>query len=80
MVLSTFFMCLLDIFTSDFGRHLFNCIFHLSLFIYFERERERERERAGEGQRERERVPGRVHTVCAEPDSGLELTNRGIMT
>ena len=38
------------------------------------RRRERERER------ERERIPGRLHTVSAEPDAGLKPTNREIMT
>ena len=51
-----------------------------------ERERERERERkrthAGVGQREREgdRIPSRLCTVRTEPDAGLELTNREVMT
>ena len=39
-------------------------------------ERERESEREGE----RRRILIRLHTVFAEPDSGLELTNREIMT
>ena len=36
----------------------------------------------GEGQRERERerIPSRLRTVSAEPDAGLELTNREIVT
>ena len=48
-----------------------------------EREKARKRERAstvGEEQRERERMPSRILTVSAEPDVGLELTNRKIMT
>ena len=44
----------------------------------------RERERAGEEQRERERekerIPSRIRTVSLEPYSGLELTDREIMT
>ena len=40
--------------------------------IYFEREKEREAER------ERENPPGRLHTVRAEPDAGLEFTNHEI--
>ena len=36
-----------------------------------ERERERERER---------RIPSRLHTVGAEPNAGLELTNYEAMT
>ena len=36
----------------------------------------------GEGQREREgdKILSRLHTVSAEPDSGLEPTNREILT
>ena len=36
----------------------------------------------GEGQREREieRIPRRLCTVSTEPDVGLELTNREVMT
>ena len=34
----------------------------------------------GGSERERERVPSRLHTVSVKPDSGLELTNHGIMT
>ena len=57
-------------------------IFFLINLFYFERERERERERTraqvGEGQRER--IPSRLHIVSAEPDAGLELMDREIMT
>ena len=40
------------------------------------------RERVGEEQRERgrERIPGRLHAASAEPNAGLELTNREITT
>ena len=31
-------------------------------------------------QRERKRIPGRLCAVSAEPDVGLDLTNREIMT
>ena len=34
---------------------------------------------AGEGQREGERIPNRFHTVSAEPNAGLELTNHEII-
>ena len=34
--------------------------------------------RSREGQRER--IPSRLSTVSEEPDTGLELTNPGIMT
>ena len=41
-----------------------------------ERERERERKR----QSEREGSLSRFHSVCTEPDVGLDLTNCEIMT
>ena len=55
------------------------------MFIYlFERERkgggEREKGRGREREREREGIPSRLCTVIGEPDTGLELTNREIMT
>ena len=34
----------------------------------------------GQRERERERIPSRLHTVGAEPNTGLELTNGEIMT
>ena len=44
-----------------------------------ERERERERMRRGgtekEKERERKRIPSRLHTVSAEPNTRLKLTN-----
>ena len=43
----------------------------------------RERHRAGEGQREMEtesKADSRLWAVSAEPDAGLELTDREIMT
>ena len=60
----------------------FYCLF------YFERHRESmnkgvvERKRGGERERERERerIPSRLHIVSSEPDMGLDLTNREIMT
>ena len=33
-----------------------------------------------EREREREKIPSRCYTVNMEPDSGLELMNREIMT
>ena len=48
--------------------HFFSC-----LFVYFEM-RERDREREGE------RNPSRVYTVNAEPNVGLDLTNREVIT
>ena len=57
------------------------------MFIYlWERERERERERevwAGEGQKEGDtesEADSRLQAVITEPDAGLELTDREIMT
>ena len=47
---------------------------HLCLYSIFLRER------AGKGRREREEIPSRLHTVSAQPNVGLELTNREIMT
>ena len=46
------------------------------LFILREREREREESR----ERGRERIPSKLHTVIVEPNEGLDLTNREIMT
>ena len=46
------------------------------------REREREGERQGGAVREGEgeRIPRTLCTLSTEPDSGLELTNREVMT
>ena len=46
------------------------------------RERARTHMNIGEGQRERggERIPSRLRAVSAEPEVGLELTNREIMS
>ena len=59
-------------------------VFWNTLFfnIYFERERERSSASRGVGQRdrERERIPSRLRAINAEPDAGLRLTNREIMT
>ena len=40
----------------------------------------REQASRGEAEREEERISSRLRTVSAEPDAGLELTNREIMT
>ena len=50
----------------------------LSLFIYFERDREHKRGR-GRG-RGRDRIPSRLHTLCPQPDVGLEPMSREITT
>ena len=34
----------------------------------------------GGAERGRERIPSRLHTVRAEPDPGLDLMNRELMT
>ena len=53
-------------------------------FIYLFGDREsvcvHRRGRGREGEGETERIPSRLHTVSAEPDAGLELTNYEIMT
>ena len=54
--------------------------FFLSLFLHSERERERVRMHQGGAERETERVPSRFHAFSAEPDAGLDLMNREIMT
>ena len=51
-------------------------IYFRCLFIYLERQSEQRRGREREG----ERIPSRLPTASVEPDSGLELTNREIMT
>ena len=56
-------------------------IFFYSLFIYFEREKEEDSMcEQGRGREETERIPNRLHAVSAEPDLGLDPTNREIMT
>ena len=42
--------------------------------------RGRDRERKGQREGERNRTPSRLRTVSSEPDAGLELMNREIMT
>ena len=42
--------------------------------------RERVSEGGAERERERERIPNRLSAVSTEPDVGLKLTNREIMT
>ena len=65
-----------NILTKAFFFHLVG--FFLRLIISFERVGGREQ---GRGQkRGRERIPSRFHTVSTEPNTGLQPTNRGIMT
>ena len=63
-----------------FLKPLIFIIFNVYLFIL--RERERESTSGGEAKRERgrERIPSGAYAVGAEPDRGLDLTNRDIMT
>ena len=55
-------------------------------YLFFEREterdRDRERIRVGEGQRERDgqRIQGGLHVDSREPNAGLRLTNREVIT
>ena len=48
------------------------------MFIYLFQGRDRER--ASRREAERERIPGRLHTVSTDPNTGLDLTNCEIMT
>ena len=54
---------------------VFCILFYFFKFIYL-----REREWGRGRERGRERIPSRFHAVSAEPNVGLELTNREIMT
>ena len=45
-----------------------------------QRERERKREREREGREGRERIPSRLCVVSMEPDTGLNLMNREVVT
>ena len=74
--------------SESWGSHLRPCNLFLLMFIFILRERERERERESEREwgkdrereGERESQAGSIHTVSTDPDAGLELTNREIMT
>ena len=51
------------------------------LFVYyFEKERKYDWGRGRETERETERITSSFHTVSEEPDAGLKLRNREIMT
>ena len=54
-------------------------IYFLKMLMYSFREKACKQGRP-ERERERERIPSRLPAVSAEPDSGLELTDREIMT
>ena len=60
---------------GELGEFAMN-LFFKCLFIYFEGRRGRKRGR----ERERDRIPSRLDAVSTEPDVGLDLTNREIMT
>ena len=49
-------------------------------FIYLFLERQREYKQGRGREREGERIPRRLLTVSTQPDAGLELTNREVMT
>ena len=53
-------------------------MFFSTLSIYFERETEHKWRRGRE--RGRKRIPSKLCTASAEPDTGLELTDREIVT
>ena len=58
-----------------YGNHVLLLPF-LSLFIF-----ERDRDEWGKSrERERERISSRLRAARAEPDAGLELANRKVMT
>ena len=52
----------------------------MNFFVYLFILREREKAHFWERQRERERIPSRLHTASAEPNTQLEPTNHEIMT
>ena len=61
---------------ASLAQDLLYCYFFLSLFIYLE---------SGwvsweVAEKERERIPSMLHTASMEPDVGLKLTNREIIT
>ena len=65
------------------GLFLLGIFFKLYLFVLRgggEREGERENTLGRERKGGREKILGRLHTDSAQPDAGLELTNREIMT
>ena len=67
-------------FTGEKADWTISFSFFKCLFIYSEREREREREQGRVRERGKERFPGRVHTVSAEPEAGLNPQSCDIMT
>ena len=55
-------------------------IYKIYLFTLRERERACECVHGGGAEREEQRISGRLHSVSTEPNDGLELTSRQIMT
>ena len=73
-------MCVISIFQKIFKVYLFKKIFLVFIF-----ETERERQSASRGGAEREGDPeseagSKLLTVGTEPDAGLDLTDREVMT
>ena len=67
----------------DFGNSapsFVSFLFFLKFIYLFLRERERESTSGGGTERRRDRITSRLHTISAEPDVGLELTNSEIVT
>ena len=54
--------------------------FNVYLFFFFERDKETEHEWGTGRERRRQRIRSRLCTDGREPDAGLKLTNREIMT
>ena len=53
------------------------CAILVFFLSFFKRENKLGRDRLRERERGRQRMPGRLHTVSAEPDAGLDLRNVG---
>ena len=52
-------------------------LYFISLFFFF---LEKEKESRGGAERDGERIPSRLQALSSEPDMGLDLMNREIMT
>ena len=64
-----------DLATQASYLSLFFKVYFLNLFLrVIERKQGRDREREGD------RIPSRLRAVSVEPDTGLELTNREVVT
>ena len=58
----------------------YNVLFSVFLYFFLLRKREMERQQGRGGERGRQRIQTGSAAVSAEPDAGLEPTNREIMT